>query len=213
MNKKAAVLMAAVCLSGFTLGAGAGQQVKIETSYGDIVIALDAKAAPATVANFIAYVDSGFYNGTVFHRVIPNFMIQGGGMTADLAEKPTRPPVKNEATNGLKNLRGTVAMARTGDPHSATAQFFINLVDNAFLNHTSEDPNGWGYCVFGKVIKGMAAVDAIAKVQTTTKGSYENVPAEPVVIKKASMIAAKAVPAVKPAAVKKESVKKENTGE
>ena len=164
------------------------KQVKLETNKGEIVIAFDAKAAPATVANFVAYVESGFYDGTIFHRVIPGFMIQGGGMTVDLQEKPTRPPIKNEAKNGLKNLRGTIAMARTSIPHSATAQFFFNTVDNSFLNHTRETTDGWGYCVFGKVTKGMEVIELIERVQTTDKGHHSDVPVEPVIIKKAVMM-------------------------
>ena len=194
MEKKAAILLAAAGLGAFATGADVPYNVKLETSYGDIVIALDSAAAPVTAANFIGYVDSGFYNGTVFHRVIPGFMIQGGGLTADMKEKATRPPIINEAGNGLKNLRGSIAMARTNDPNSATAQFFINLVDNSFLNHTADTPEGWGYCVFGKVTSGMEIVDSIAKTSTANMGMYQNVPIVPVVIKKASALSAMAVP-------------------
>ena len=160
--------------------------VLLETSSGDILVELFADKAPQTVANFLKYVDDGFYTNTIFHRVIPSFMIQGGGMGARMDEKPTREPVTNEADNGLKNDRGTLAMARTRDPHSATAQFFINLVDNAFLNHSSPTPDGWGYCVFGKVVEGMENVDKIAKVKTKTVGFHENVPTDMVLITGAS---------------------------
>jgi cyclophilin family peptidyl-prolyl cis-trans isomerase len=156
--------------------------VILETSKGEIRIELDPGRAPKTVENFLAYVDAGHFDGTVFHRVIPNFMIQGGGFTADLAEKPTRAPIQNEAQNGLKNTRGTLAMARTNDPNSATAQFFVNLRDNDFLDHGSRD---FGYAVFGRVSTGMDVVDAIAAVRTKNQGRYENVPVEPVVIRSA----------------------------
>ena len=138
--------------------------VLLETSSGDILVELFPEQAPKTVANFLQYVDDGFYTNTIFHRVIPGFMIQGGGLSARMDEKPTREPVPNEADNGLKNARGTLAMARTRDPHSATAQFFINLVDNEFLDHTAPSTDGWGYCVFGKVTEGLDVVDKIAKV-------------------------------------------------
>jgi len=164
-------------------------RVLLKTSLGEVVVELYPDKAPASVQNFLAYANEGFYQGTVFHRVIPGFMIQGGGMTADLRQKPTRPPIKNEASNGLKNERGTVAMARTGDPHSATAQFFINVADNAFLNHTAPTPQGWGYAVFGKVINGMEVVDKIAAVPTKV-GLYQNVPKEPVVIETAEVLKA-----------------------
>ena len=160
--------------------------VLLETSSGDILVELFADKAPQTVANFLKYVDDGFYTNTIFHRVISGFMIQGGGMGARMDEKPTREPVTNEADNGVKNDRGTLAMARTRDPHSATAQFFINLVDNAFLNHSSPTPDGWGYCVFGKVVEGMENVDKIAKVKTKTVGFHENVPTDMVLITGAS---------------------------
>ena len=157
--------------------------VVFETTIGQIKIELDMKNAPKTSENFLAYVDDGYFVGTTFHRVIPNFMIQGGGITENMQDKPSkRPPIKNEASNGLKNDRGTVAMARTGDPHSATSQFFINLVDNAFLNFSGETMQGWGYAVFGKVVGGMDVVDAIAKVPTGNKGGHQNVPVEPIVI-------------------------------
>ena len=160
--------------------------VLLETSSGDILVELFADKAPQTVANFLKYVDDGIYTNTIFHRVIPSFMIQGGGMGARMDEKPTREPVTNEADNGLKNDRGTLAMARTRDPHSATAQFFINLVDNDFLNHSSPTADGWGYCVFGKVVEGIENVDKIAKVKTKTVGFHENVPTDMVLITGAS---------------------------
>jgi len=167
--------------------------VVMSTSLGDIHIELDAGKAPLTVANFLAYVDAKHFDGTIFHRVIPNFMIQGGGFKADMAQKPARPPIKNEATNGLKNDRGTLAMARTSVVDSASAQFFVNLKDNDFLNHTAETSRGFGYAVFGKVTKGMDTVDKIAAVATGTKGGHQDVPKEPVVIK--SVTRASAAPA------------------
>ena len=160
--------------------------VLLETTSGDILVELYPDKAPETVANFLKYVDNGFYNNTIFHRVIPGFMIQGGGLTARMQQQDTEAPIKNEADNGLKNDRGTIAMARTMDPHSATAQFFINLVDNDFLNFQAPSGNGWGYCVFGKVTEGMDVVDKIAKVKTTTVGMYQDVPSDLVVITGAS---------------------------
>lgn len=162
-------------------------RVLLKTTKGEILIELYPGKAPVTVENFLAYVQEGLYNGTVFHRVIPGFMIQGGGLTPDLRQKPTKPPIRNEANNGLKNERGAIAMARTGDPHSATAQFFINVVDNAFLNHTAPTPQGWGYAVFGRVVKGMEVADAIAAVPTKV-GLYQNVPKEPVIIESAEVV-------------------------
>lgn len=156
--------------------------VVMTTSHGDITIELDADKAPITVENFLAYVDEGFFDGTIFHRVIPGFMIQGGGMSEEMIQKKGRAPIKNEADNGLKNLRGTLAMARTADVNSATSQFFINLNDNAFLDHGARD---FGYAVFGRVIEGMDVVDAIAAVQTGNRGMHQNVPVEPVRIIKA----------------------------
>jgi peptidyl-prolyl cis-trans isomerase A (cyclophilin A) len=162
------------------------QKVRLATSMGDIVIELDAKKAPKSVDNFLQYVKAGHYNGTVFHRVIPNFMIQGGGMQPDMKEKPTRPPIPLESRNGLSNARGSVAMARTAVPDSATAQFFINVKDNVFLDQpNSRDGNG--YAVFGKVIKGMDVVDKIKDVATSARGPHQDVPNEPVVIKTASL--------------------------
>lgn len=163
-------------------------QVVLETSKGKIVIELYPEKAPLTVENFLSYVKSGFYDGTIFHRVIKGFMIQGGGFTSAMSQKPTKAPVANEADKGPKNERGTIAMARTNDPHSATAQFFINLVNNDFLNHQGKNPQGWGYAAFGKVIEGMDVVDSIAKVQTGAKGEFRDVPVEPVVIQKATVI-------------------------
>ena len=157
--------------------------VKFETSLGDFVIELDDAKAPVTVANFLQYVDDGHFDGTVFHRVIPGFVIQGGGMTADMTQKPTRKPIENEATNGLKNLRGTLSMARTNDISSATSQFFVNLVDNAFLDH--QGPRNYGYAVFGRVVEGMDVIDAIAAVKTGRKRGHDDVPLEPVVVRSA----------------------------
>lgn len=160
--------------------------VLLETSSGDILVELFEQEAPESVANFLRYVDSGHYANTIFHRVIPGFMIQGGGMTMRMEEKATEAPIANEAANGLKNQRGTLAMARTSDPHSATCQFFINLVDNEFLDHTSPDMRGYGYCVFGKVSEGLATVDTIAKVKTKSVGGHDDVPADMVLITAAS---------------------------
>jgi cyclophilin family peptidyl-prolyl cis-trans isomerase len=164
---------------------GSNPEVKLVTSYGDIVLRLDSTAAPKTVANFLDYVNSKFYDGTIFHRVIANFMIQGGGMTPDMTEKATKHSIVNEADNGLKNVRRTVAMARRPDPNSASSQFFINLKDNPALDYKSKTSSGWGYCVFGRVIQGMSVVDSIAKVQTTSVGMNQDVPVKPVIIKSA----------------------------
>lgn len=160
-------------------------QVVLETSKGTVVIELFAQEAPKSTENFLAYVDDGFYNGTIFHRVIPNFMVQGGGFDGQMQKKETQPPVVNEADNGLKNTRGTLAMARTNDPHSATAQFFVNTVNNKFLDHTGKNVRGWGYAVFGKVISGMEVVDAIESVKTGRIGPMTDVPTDPVSIVKA----------------------------
>jgi len=157
-------------------------RVLISTSHGDIILELDSVKAPVTSVNFLAYVTSGYFDGTIFHRVIPGFMIQGGGFTSDMRQKPTKASIANEADNGLKNDRGTIAMARTSDPHSATGQFFINLKNNDFLNHTAKNPQGWGYAVFGRVVEGMDVVDAIAQVATGTRGSHCDVPKVPVVM-------------------------------
>jgi len=163
--------------------------VVLHTSMGDIKLALDAENAPATVANFLQYVRDGHYDNTVFHRVIDGFMIQGGGFEPGMKQKPTRGPVANEAGNGLKNAKYTVAMARTSDPHSATAQFFINVGDNAFLDYKGPSPQGWGYCVFGKVVEGTDVVDRIRAVQTGTSGFHQDVPREDVVINRAEEVA------------------------
>ena len=156
--------------------------IKLNTNHGTIVLELDAAKAPNTVANFMQYAKDGFYDGTIFHRVINGFMIQGGGMEPGMKEKQTRASIQNEANNGLPNARGTIAMARTPDPHSASAQFFINLADNDFLNFRAETPDGWGYCVFGKVTEGMDVVDKIKGVDTGNKGHHQDVPVEDVVI-------------------------------
>ena len=162
--------------------------IRFITNHGNIDIELDFDKAPATAQNFEQYAKDGFYNGTIFHRVIPGFMIQGGGMESGMKEKDTREPITNEADNGLKNVRGTIAMARTSDPHSASAQFFINLVDNHFLNHTSKTNAGWGYAVFGKVVAGMDIVDKIATVKTGRSGMHRDVPLEEVVIEKTEIL-------------------------
>ncbi len=170
-----------------TAGANAAElpRVILETSRGDITVELHAEQAPKSVANFLEYVRAGFYDGTIFHRVIPGFMVQGGGFTADMTRKDTGDPIENEAANGLANARGTLAMARTSNPHSATAQFFINVVDNAFLDHQSPTPRGWGYAVFGRVVEGMEVVDAIAESPTGRTGGMSDVPIEAIVIKHA----------------------------
>jgi len=162
--------------------------VKLETSMGEIVLELYADKAPKTVANFLSYVRDGHYDGTIFHRVINGFMIQGGGMNADMQQKPVRPPVVNEADNGLKNDAYTAAMARTGDPQSATAQFFINVKNNDFLNHSGKTPSGWGYAVFGKVSKGHGVVNKIKAVQTGKKAGFDDVPVAPVTIIRAEVL-------------------------
>lgn len=159
------------------------QTVVMETNKGTIEIKLNPKKAPKTVENFLSYVKEGFYKGTIFHRVIDNFMIQGGGFTADLKKKETKAPIKNEADNGLSNDNGTIAMARTNDPHSATAQFFINVKDNGFLNHSAPTPRGWGYTVFGKVSKGMSVVNQIKKAATRVNGPFQNLPINNIIIK------------------------------
>lgn len=191
MNLK--TIFIAITLVLFTVGAAfAGQnappQVQMDTSKGVVIIELDAKAAPVTVENFIAYVKSGFYDGTIFHRVIKNFMIQGGGFSKDMKQKNTQKPIQNEANNGLKNSTGTIAMARTSAPHSATSQFFINVKDNGMLNHSAKTARGWGYCVFGKVIKGMDVIHAIENVPTGMKSGHGDVPIAPIEIKKIVLI-------------------------
>jgi peptidyl-prolyl cis-trans isomerase B (cyclophilin B) len=188
------VLLAAALFSADSPASGAKTdkpsppRVALETSLGKIVIELDAAKAPKSVENFLAYVRAGHYDGTIFHRVIPGFMIQGGGFDTGMEQRPTRPPVQNEASNGLRNARGTVAMARTSDVHSATSQFFINTVDNRALDYKDSTPRGWGYAVFGKVVEGMDVVDKIEKVKTTTRAPFQDVPVEAVVIKKATLL-------------------------
>ncbi|MGI9213280.1 MAG: peptidylprolyl isomerase [Methylococcaceae bacterium] len=165
--------------------------VKLHTSLGDVVLKLNAEKAPVSVSNFLTYVKEGHYDGTLFHRVIPKFMAQGGGFTSDFAQKPTHAPIKNEADNGLKNARGTIAMARTNDPQSATAQFFINYVDNAFLDYKSPTPQAWGYAVFGEVIEGMDVVDQMATIPTGRGGPMpSDVPKTPILVEKASVLEA-----------------------
>ncbi|MFZ2725248.1 MAG: peptidylprolyl isomerase [Methylococcaceae bacterium] len=163
-------------------------KVKLTTTLGAITIQLNAEKAPLSVANFLSYVKEGFYNGTIFHRVIPDFMAQGGGFDKDFNQKAVHAPIQNEADNGLKNTRGTLAMARTNDPHSATAQFFINYKDNGFLNFSAKNANGWGYAVFGEVIEGMDVVDAMAKQPTGNKSYYQDVPKTDIVIEKAEIV-------------------------
>ena len=185
----AAAILPLVAFLPATAHAQGDPRVVLHTSKGDIVLELAQTKAPETVKNFLEYVQSGFYDGTIFHRVIDGFMIQGGGLTPDLQEKAeTRTPIQNEADNGLTNDAYTVAMARTMDPHSASAQFFINVKDNGFLNHRAKTTQGWGYAVFGKVVEGQDVVDAIKGVATNTRGMYENVPTEPVTIEKAEVL-------------------------
>ena len=184
------VLSALITLvtAGVTMAAAGNPKVEMETSKGKMVIELFPDKAPETVKNFLNYVETKYYDGTIFHRVIPKFMIQGGGFTSDMKQKSAGAPIKNEADNGLKNNRGTIAMARTGDPHSATAQFFINSVNNDFLNHKSKTQQGWGYVVFGKVISGMDVIDAISAVKTVTRGGFRDVPAETIEIRSAKVL-------------------------
>jgi peptidyl-prolyl cis-trans isomerase B (cyclophilin B) len=171
-----------------SMAADSPAKVKLVTNQGDIVIELNAGAAPKTVENFLSYVKAGFYDGTIFHRVIKGFMIQGGGFDGNMKRKPTQPPIVNEADNGLSNRVGTIAMARTPDPHSASAQFFINVKDNDFLDHRGKTSQGWGYCVFGKVVSGMNVVRAIENIATTTRAGMRDVPQTPVVIVKAEVV-------------------------
>jgi peptidyl-prolyl cis-trans isomerase B (cyclophilin B) len=187
------VTLLSCAVVAMTLGSEAGavaktDRVKLTTTMGDIILELYPDKAPATVENFLQYVKDGYYNGTVFHRVIDGFMIQGGGMDANLKPKPARPSIKNEADNGLKNEPYTVAMARTNDPNSATSQFFINVADNQFLNHKAKTATEWGYAVFGRVVQGKEVVDKIKAVPTGRHGMYENVPTTPVAITKATII-------------------------
>ncbi len=188
--KKSVVILVLVFLmaTGLSIAAEPLPQVKLVTSHGDIVVELDSAAAPKTVENFLAYVKDGFYDGAIFHRVIKGFMIQGGGFDADMKRRHPRPPILNEADNGLSNSIGAIAMARTADPHSASAQFFINVKDNAFLDHRGKTSQGWGYCVFGKVVEGMGVVQAIENVPTTSRSGMQDVPKEPVVIKQAMVV-------------------------
>ena len=186
MRSKLIVSIAAAALAMATATSAVAQKVSLTTNLGDIVIELNAAKAPKSVDNFLQYVKAGQYDGTVFHRVIENFMIQGGGFSPELKEKPTRAPIPLEARNGLSNSRGTLAMARTSDPNSATAQFFINVQDNAFLD-AAKSPDGNGYAVFGKVVSGMDVVDRIRVVQTGNRGPYQNVPLQPVTIIKATV--------------------------
>ena len=192
INSRAATFLSAVCLLLVSIGvatAHSGDKVMVEmhTSKGLITLELDAEKAPVTVANFIEYVKSGHFDGTIFHRVIPGFVIQGGGMESGMKEKPTQPPIENEADNGLKNVTGSICMARTNDPHSATSQFFINLKDNQFLDHSGKNPQGWGYAVFGQVTDGMDVVEAIAAVQTGNAGFHQDVPVEDIVVEKVTI--------------------------
>ena len=182
------IVLTILIFAGSAIAEDINPKVVLETSKGKIVLELYPDNAPETVKNFLNYVDAKFYDGMIFHRVIPNFMIQGGGFTTDMKRKTTRPPIKNEADKGLKNDRGTIAMARTGDPHSATAQFFINSKNNDFLNYRSKTQQGWGYAAFGKVVDGMKTVDAISAVKTKTVSGFRDVPAEQVVIKSAKII-------------------------
>ena len=169
----------------FVWASSSNPRVRLDTSHGVIILELDSKSAPKTVENFLHYVNDGFYDGTIFHRVIKGFMIQGGGFTDDMKKKPTQSPITNEADNRFRNKRGTVAMARTQDPHSATSQFFINTVDNGFLNYKEKTRAGWGYCVFGRVVEGMDVVETIEGLPTTMRAGHRDVPTSPVVIKQA----------------------------
>ena len=192
INSRAAAFLSAVILVLASIGvatANSGDKVMVEmhTSKGLITLELDAEKAPVTVANFIEYVNSGHFDGTIFHRVIPGFVIQGGGLESGMKEKPTQAPIENEADNGLKNVTGSICMARTNDPHSATSQFFINLKDNQFLDHTEKSPQGWGYAVFGQVTGGMDVVEAIAAVQTGNAGFHQDVPVEDIVVEKVTI--------------------------
>lgn len=162
--------------------------VILHTNKGSISLELDHQNAPETAANFLRYANDDFFAGTLFHRVIPNFMVQGGGLLPDLASKPAHPPIKNEANNGLSNTIGSIAMARTNDPHSASSQFFINVADNTFLDHTSPTPQGWGYCVFGRVSAGMDVVEAIVKVPTTSRSGHQDVPVDDIIIERVEVL-------------------------
>ena len=185
------MVLALLVLATSSLAADPLPRVKLNTSQGDIVVELDGAAAPKTVDNFLATVKAGYYDGSIFHRVIAGFMIQGGGFDAGMQRKNTRPSIPNEADNGLSNRIGTIAMARTSDPHSASTQFFINVKDNGFLDHRAKTAQGWGYCVFGKVVEGMDVVQAIEKVPTTSTAGMRDVPKTPVVINQATVVVAK----------------------
>ena len=187
-NTKALWLTLATSVLFISANPAQATKVQLETTMGNIVLELDAKKAPKSVANFLQYTKSGHYNGTVFHRVINNFMIQGGGLDAKMNKEPTKKAITNEADNGLKNVVGSVAMARTGNPHSATAQFFINVNNNGFLDHKSKDSRGWGYAVFGKVVKGMDVVNKIKAVKTTRVNGRGDVPVNPITIKKVKIL-------------------------
>ena len=182
------ILVATLALVVSFTSFAAGPQVELRTNMGTIVLELDPSAAPQTVENFVQYVKDGHYNGTIFHRVIPGFMVQGGGFTPDMREKPTRPSIRNEAGNGLRNATGTIAMARTPDPHSASAQFFVNVEDNRSLDFRAPTAEGYGYAVFGKVVKGMDVVNRIVKVPTGRRGPHGDVPEKPVVIERAQLV-------------------------
>ena len=192
INSRAATFLSAVSLLLASIGvasahSGDKAMVEMHTSKGLITLELDAEKAPVTVANFIEYVKSGHFDGTIFHRVIPGFVIQGGGLESGMKEKPTQAPIENEADNGLKNVTSSICMARTNDPHSATSQFFINLKDNQFLDHSEKSPQGWGYAVFGQVTDGMDVVEAIAAVQTGNAGGHQDVPVEDIVVEKVTI--------------------------
>jgi cyclophilin family peptidyl-prolyl cis-trans isomerase len=182
------IILATLALLVSFTSAAAAPQVELRTSMGTIVLELDPSAAPKTVENFMQYVKDGHYNGTIFHRVIPGFMIQGGGFTPEMKEKPTRASIRNEAGNGLRNAPGTIAMARTPDPHSASAQFFINVEDNRSLDFRSQTADGYGYAVFGKVVKGMDVVNRMVKVPTGRRGPHDDVPVKPVMIERAQLV-------------------------
>ena len=183
-----ALLLCGMMQSSYSLTQGKQKMVKLHTNHGVITLQLDAEKAPNTVKNFLDYVNAGFYENTVFHRVIADFMIQGGGFEPGMQQKPVNAPIQNEAANGLSNDKYTIAMARTNDPHSATAQFFINVKDNSFLNYSAANSQGYGYCVFGKVVEGMEVIDAIRKVKTGSKAGHQDVPKEDVIITKAEVI-------------------------
>ena len=188
INALLALLLCSVSPLSYSLDKGKKTMVKLHTNHGIITLQLDAEKAPNTVKNFLEYVESGFYSNTIFHRVIDGFMVQGGGFEPGMKQKPVKAPIQNEAANGLKNDNYTVAMARTNDPHSATAQFFINVKNNGFLNYSAPNAQGYGYCVFGKVVEGMEIVDAIRKVKTGNRSGFSDVPMEDVIITKAELV-------------------------